>query len=55
MAARAAEIERARRLRDLHTAAQHAVVQQRHYAAAGKIAGEQFRRRLTAPRHLIAS
>jgi alkylation response protein AidB-like acyl-CoA dehydrogenase len=31
-----------RRLRDLHTAAQHAVVQQRHYAAAGKalLAGE---------------
>jgi indole-3-acetate monooxygenase len=26
-----------RRLRDLHTAAQHAVVQQRHYAAAGKL------------------
>jgi alkylation response protein AidB-like acyl-CoA dehydrogenase len=26
-----------RRLRDLHTAAQHAVVQQRHYATAGKL------------------
>jgi alkylation response protein AidB-like acyl-CoA dehydrogenase len=31
-----------RRLRDLHAAAQHAVVQQRHYVAAGKAACEQF-------------
>jgi len=43
-----------RRLRDLHTAAQHAAVQQRHYAAAGKIAAEQFRRRSEDPRRLIA-
>ena len=27
-----------RRLRDLHAATQHAAIQQRHYAAAGKIA-----------------
>jgi alkylation response protein AidB-like acyl-CoA dehydrogenase len=43
-----------RRLRDLHTAAQHAAVQQRHYATAGKIAAEQFRRRSENPRRLIA-
>jgi indole-3-acetate monooxygenase len=43
-----------RRLRDLHTAAQHAAVQQRHYATAGKIAAEQFRRRSEDPRRLIA-
>jgi alkylation response protein AidB-like acyl-CoA dehydrogenase len=36
-----------RRLRDLHVAAQHATVQQRHYAAAGKSVGERFRRRPT--------
>jgi len=43
-----------RRLRDLHTAAQHAAVQQRHYATAGKMATEQFRRRSEDPRRLIA-
>jgi alkylation response protein AidB-like acyl-CoA dehydrogenase len=43
-----------RRLRDLHTAAQHATVQQRHYAAAGRIAAEQFRRRFEDNRRLIA-
>ena len=34
-----------RRLRDLHTAAQHAAVQQRHYIAAGTAALKQFRGR----------
>jgi alkylation response protein AidB-like acyl-CoA dehydrogenase len=44
-----------RRLRDLHVAAQHAAVQQRHYAAAGKSLSEQFRRRSVAPRSIPAS
>jgi alkylation response protein AidB-like acyl-CoA dehydrogenase len=35
-----------RRMRDLHTAAQHAAVQQRHYVAAGKAASTRFRRQL---------
>jgi alkylation response protein AidB-like acyl-CoA dehydrogenase len=33
-----------RRMRDLHVAAQHAAVQQRHYVTAGKAAFAQFRR-----------
>jgi hypothetical protein len=32
-----------RRLRDLHVAAQHATVHQRHYVAAGKAAFTQVR------------
>jgi alkylation response protein AidB-like acyl-CoA dehydrogenase len=39
-----------RRLRDIHTAAQHFTVQQRHYTAAGKLAVEQYRRQAEAPR-----
>jgi alkylation response protein AidB-like acyl-CoA dehydrogenase len=35
-----------RRLRDLHVAAQHAAVQQRHYVTAGKAALAQFRQAL---------
>jgi hypothetical protein len=31
-----------RRLRDLHAAAQHAIVQQRHYAGAGKLLLDSF-------------
>jgi alkylation response protein AidB-like acyl-CoA dehydrogenase len=40
-----------RRLRDIHTAAQHFTVQQRHYAAAGRIAVDQYRQRSEARRH----
>ena len=43
-----------RRLRDLHTAAQHAVIQQRHYVAAGKAAVAQFCRQSEEPRRLAA-
>lgn len=43
-----------RRMRDLHTAAQHATVQQRHYAVAGKTAIAQFRRGSEEPRRLVA-
>jgi alkylation response protein AidB-like acyl-CoA dehydrogenase len=43
-----------RRLRDLHTAAQHATVQQRHYVAAGKAALLQFRGRFEEPAQLAA-
>src|SRR5262249_43036365 len=39
-----------RRLRDIHTAAQHFTVQQRHYTAAGKLAVEQYRRQAEASR-----
>ena len=38
-----------RRLRDIHTAAQHFTVQQRHYTAAGRITVEQYRQRSEAP------
>jgi alkylation response protein AidB-like acyl-CoA dehydrogenase len=43
-----------RRLRDLHTAAQHATVQQRHYVAAGKAVLLQFRGRFEEPPRLAA-
>jgi alkylation response protein AidB-like acyl-CoA dehydrogenase len=43
-----------RRMRDLHTAAQHAQVQQRHYVAAGKAAAAQFRRQLENAGRLAA-
>jgi alkylation response protein AidB-like acyl-CoA dehydrogenase len=43
-----------RRLRDIHTAAQHAIVQQRHYAAAGKAALAQYRSQFEDPRPLAA-
>jgi len=43
-----------RRLRDLHTAAQHAIVQQRHYVVAGKAALMQFRGRFEEPPRLAA-
>src|SRR3979411_2929070 len=43
-----------RRLRDLHAAAQHAAIHQRHYGAAGKSALAQFRRRLEEPSQLAA-
>jgi indole-3-acetate monooxygenase len=43
-----------RRMRDLHTAAQHAAVHQRHYVAAGKAALAQFRRLFEEPRRPIA-
>jgi alkylation response protein AidB-like acyl-CoA dehydrogenase len=43
-----------RRLRDLHAAAQHAAIHQRHYVAAGKSALAQFRRRLEEPSQLAA-
>ena len=43
-----------RRLRDLHTAAQHAAVQRRHYVAAGKAALMQFRGRFEEPPRLAA-
>jgi alkylation response protein AidB-like acyl-CoA dehydrogenase len=43
-----------RRLRDLHAAAQHATIHQRHYVAAGKSALAQFRRRLEEPSQLAA-
>jgi indole-3-acetate monooxygenase len=38
-----------RRMRDLHTAAQHAAIHQRHYAAAGKVALAQSCRRAEEP------
>lgn len=44
-----------RRMRDLHTAAQHAVAQQRHYGSAGKAALEQFRSQAEEPRQLAAA
>jgi indole-3-acetate monooxygenase len=43
-----------RRLRDLHAAAQHVNVQQRHYAIGGKVAVEQFGDRFDDDRRLIA-
>jgi indole-3-acetate monooxygenase len=43
-----------RRMRDLHVAAQHATIHQRHYVAAGKAALARFRGQLEEPRRLIA-
>jgi len=43
-----------RRLRDLHIAAPHATVQQRHYEAAGKAALAQYRRQFEDPWKLAA-
>jgi alkylation response protein AidB-like acyl-CoA dehydrogenase len=43
-----------RRLRDLHIAAQHATVQQRHYVTAGKAALAQYRRQFEDPWELAA-
>jgi alkylation response protein AidB-like acyl-CoA dehydrogenase len=43
-----------RRMRDLHAAAQHATIHQRHYVAAGKAALEQYRRQVEDPRRLAA-
>ena len=43
-----------RRLRDLHVAAQHATVHQRHYVAGGRIATEQLRDRLDDVQRFIA-
>lgn len=44
-----------RRLRDLHTAAQHASVHQRHYVAAGIAALDLFRSQPAKPRQLAAA
>jgi hypothetical protein len=41
-------------LRDLHIAAPHATVQQRHYVAAGKAALAQYRRQVEDPWELAA-
>jgi indole-3-acetate monooxygenase len=43
-----------RRVRDLHTAAQHVAVQQRHYVAAGKAALAQRSRQFEEPPRLAA-
>jgi Rieske [2Fe-2S] domain/Acyl-CoA dehydrogenase, C-terminal domain len=43
-----------RRLRDLHAAAQHAAIHQRHYVAAGKVALAQFRGQFEEPQQLAA-
>ena len=43
-----------RRMRDLHAAAQHATVQRRHYAAAGKAALAQYSRQFEDSRRLAA-
>jgi alkylation response protein AidB-like acyl-CoA dehydrogenase len=43
-----------RRMRDLHAAAQHAVIHRRHYVAAGRAALAQVRSRLDGDRQLAA-